>query len=387
MKRIKFIAHYPAEKNPVELHSSPAAKDQIDYICDLLSTLNYEVEIMTLSQRLSYNAYRPKKTMLENGVKVSEFFSILSRRRVGFRISKYVNDLIIFFRILLGNSRDTSYIIYHMNTNYPLTMLALKFKKMGIVLQVNELYSEVGAGGYWRNRNSELKFINSFDRFILSTRMLSRLIKNKSLGCVIEGPIVKNEVKDFRPNDNIEYINEDEFRSIKLVYAGTLSRVKNGPYLAIDALKKLPTRYHLTVLGVGSDKEFDDVKLYSQQVEDFEHRVEIRRAIMGKELTDFLSKCDIGLATQDASALLNASSFPSKVYLYLNNGLRVVAPATEALTNSMVAQMMSFYDGNSGESIALAIVDSRDSNSVEVYMDKLHQHNLSSLKSVLEGGL
>lgn len=387
VKRIKFITHYPAEAKGAKYNSSPAAKDQINYICNLLSDLNYDVEIITLSQRLSFHFYKPRNSQLANGIRISELFSFFSKVKLGFFISKYINDLVLFFRIFREEVQNTKYIIYHMDTSYPLTMFALKFRRIDAVLQVCELYSDAGALGYWRNRKAELKFINSFDKFILSTQLLTIILNDKSLKCVIEGPIAKSEVQGVNLKHSLESTEDGDFQNIRLVYAGNLSHVKKGAYLAIDALKNLPERYRLTILGVGSNREFEDLKSYAAEIYDFENRLEIRPAMRGRELTNFLSTCDIGLATQDASALLNTSSFPAKVYLYLNNGLRVVAPATEGLKNSMVAQLMSFYDGNSGESIAMAIMNSSGINSVRVYMDNLHHENLTDLKNMLEGGL
>ena len=62
------------------------------------------------------------------------------------------------------------------------------------------------------------------------------------------------------------------------------------------------------------------------------------------------------MSTQNPAAAFNATSFPSKVLVYLSNGLKVVSIHIPAIAQSAVADNLYFYDVQTPEKIAEAII-------------------------------
>ena len=77
--------------------------------------------------------------------------------------------------------------------------------------------------------------------------------------------------------------------------------------------------------------------------------------LSGEKLYDFTSSCDIGLSTQYADATFCASSFPSKILLYLSCGIRVISARISVVENSSINELVDYYDTQSPEQIAKAI--------------------------------
>ena len=75
----------------------------------------------------------------------------------------------------------------------------------------------------------------------------------------------------------------------------------------------------------------------------------------GEEYIQFLQKCQIGLCTQIPNAKYTETSFPSKVLVYLANGLRVLSVRIPAVEQSSVGDMLFYYDEQKPEKIAEAI--------------------------------
>ena len=76
----------------------------------------------------------------------------------------------------------------------------------------------------------------------------------------------------------------------------------------------------------------------------------------GEEYTQFLQKCQIGLCTQIPDAKYTETSFPSKVLVYLANGLRVLSVRIPAVEESAVGKILYYYDKQSPQEIANAIM-------------------------------
>lgn len=78
--------------------------------------------------------------------------------------------------------------------------------------------------------------------------------------------------------------------------------------------------------------------------------------LIGDDYINLIQKCKIGLSTQNPSAAFNATSFPSKILIYLSNGLRVVTINIPAISNSAVSECLYFYNEQTPQEIAKAIM-------------------------------
>ncbi|MBQ1974530.1 MAG: hypothetical protein II224_01835, partial [Ruminococcus sp.] len=104
----------------------------------------------------------------------------------------------------------------------------------------------------------------------------------------------------------------------------------------------------------------------------------------GKDYTDWLRGCDIGLSTQNPEASFNETSFPSKVISYLSCNLRVVAYPIQVLTESELNEALFFYRENTPQAIADAVKDidfslPYDGESLIARLDASFQSQLKNL--------
>ena len=104
----------------------------------------------------------------------------------------------------------------------------------------------------------------------------------------------------------------------------------------------------------------------------------------GEEYIRFLQSCQIGLCTQIPDARYTETSFPSKVLVYLANGLRVLSVRIPAVENSEVGGILYYYDTQSPQEIANAIMNipmKEDYNSRQLLnqLDKDCERNLKRL--------
>lgn len=106
----------------------------------------------------------------------------------------------------------------------------------------------------------------------------------------------------------------------------------------------------------------------------------------GKELTSFLQGCHIGLSTQNPQGAYNATSFPSKILVYLANGLNVVSVRIPAIEFSPVGQAMHFYESSTDKDIARAIlsVDFNGKDAGRELVGKLNDEFVKNIKKLLE---
>ena len=110
--------------------------------------------------------------------------------------------------------------------------------------------------------------------------------------------------------------------------------------------------------------------------------------LSGRDYLEFLQHCDIGLCTQDPNAAFNATSFPSKILSYMSNGLSVVSAKVPAIVNSPVGDLITYYDAQTPEEIAKAIlkVNLENKGSKEqVRIKELDKSFQEGIKSMLDG--
>ena len=108
--------------------------------------------------------------------------------------------------------------------------------------------------------------------------------------------------------------------------------------------------------------------------------------LSGDEYLKFIQSCDIGLSTQNPDAEFNTTSFPSKILSYMSNGLRVVSIRIPAIETSDVGKYMYYYDIQTPEKIAEAIMSvniNDDYNGREV-VAQLSNQFADKMKRILE---
>ena len=189
---------------------------------------------------------------------------------------------------------------------------------------------------------------------------------------------------------NVEKQIADKFDDGKIhcVYAGTFDPRKGGVAAAAAAAEFLTEKYHVHILGFGTEK---DRKLLINTIEDVKAKTDCTITFdglkSGEEYIKFIQSCHIGLSTQNPNAKFNATSFPSKVLSYLANGLRVVSIKIRALETSDVNDLLYYYEDNDPQKIAEAVMtvdvtDNYDSRAKINELDKQFKQDFNKLLRV-----
>ena len=158
--------------------------------------------------------------------------------------------------------------------------------------------------------------------------------------------------------------SDDKFH---IVYGGNLRKDKGGAYLAIEAAKYLSDRYVVHSLsGSYSDYELKDIMDEISNVQNQTGAsIIFEGSKFGDEYFEFLTKCDIGLATQHNGDFSN-TSFPSKILTYLGCGLKVVSTPIDAVRLSPVSDFVFSYKESEGKSIADCIIRAVELDDIDV---------------------
>ena len=253
--------------------------------------------------------------------------------------------------------------------------LLKKMKKYNIILEVEEIYSDVKND--LNKRKKELKYLQLADKYIFITEMLNKEVNKKDKPYIICHGTYNYEKKLDRIvfNDN----------KIHCVYAGTFDFLKGGVLASIDSAQYLSNNYCIHILGFGSEEQIDNVKEIIDKVNNKKGaRVIYEGLKTGEDYIRFIQSCDIGLSTQNPDAAFNATSFPSKILSYMSNGLRVVSIRIPAIETSDIGKYMYYYDKQTPKDIANAIMnvnlkDDYDSRKIVKDLDKKFKKDLKEL--------
>lgn len=140
------------------------------------------------------------------------------------------------------------------------------------------------------------------------------------------------------------------------MYAGTFDPRKGGP-TTTTTTRWLPENYHVHILGFGSENDTKELcALIEETNEASAATVTYDGLLSGEDYIRFLQKCQIGLSTQNPDAAFNDTSFPSKILSYMANGLRVVTVRIPAIEGSAVGDDVIYYEEQTPEKIAQAIL-------------------------------
>lgn len=375
MKKIFYLGYYdlPDGNTSVVL----AATNKMNYIIDVLAKNGYNIEIISASvnkqgiknvgatRRINDNI---NLTTFDSDFCKSKLIRVLERKKFFKKLKSYLKENL--------NAGDTV-IIYH-SLGYFRLYKWLKHKlNVKIVLEIEEIYSDVGKTRFV-TRKKEVKSFSYADAYIFPTALLVEAINvEKKPAVVIHGTY------------GVEKECEKSFVDgrIHVVYAGTFDPRKGGVQAAAAAAEFLNGNYHVHILGFGSES---DKETLLKTIDDVSGKTECKITFdglkSGEEYIKFIQSCDVGLSTQNPDAAFNATSFPSKILSYMANGLRVVSIRIPAIESSAIGDYMYYYDRQTPEEIAKAImqVDLSDGYNGRKVIKELDENFTKELKELLE---
>jgi len=374
VKNMKYVAFYDTPENKAENRSYQlSAVNKINYICTVLNRLGHHVEIISPSVTENPKGCKGKVVALSEGVSL-KLFSCLGMGSLPKRIIRRILGRIrLLWELLRHTRKGEDVLVYHSASCAGTVALARKLKGFRLILEVEEIYADVT--GREQDRKWEYRLFETADAFLFPTQLLSEKINTAGKPYVL----IHGTYQVERSRENKLF----QDGKIHCVYAGTLDPRKGG-VMAAAAAEFLPENYHIHILGFGTDEETQNMRELADVLsKKCACGISFDGLLSGEDYIRFIQSCTIGLSPQDPDAAFNATSFPSKILSYMASGLRVVSIRIPAIENSAVGSRLHFYDRQTPEEIAKAILSVQqcheDPREIIGMLDKDFCENMNSL--------
>ncbi len=354
---------------------APASENKMGYMISAISEA-YErpFEIVSPAGTRRYRYIKGNRYQLNKRAALKTFSSFNSKMRF-LRIAGHLFTKLSFFLYLLFRVRSTDHLLVYHSLAYMRTIkLIRKIKKCKLTIEVEELYSDVTCDAQLRKK--ELGYLQIADHYIFITELLRTQVNTEKDYLISHGTYRTNPKRSDKFDDG----------NIHVVYAGSFNPVKGGAIAAVEAAEFLSPQYTLHILGKGNPK---DTEAVINRIEDVSRKAKCKIIFdgykSGKEFEAFIQSCHIGLSTQQPDGKYNASSFPSKILMYMSNGIPVVSIRIPAVETSNVGDYIFFYDSPSPQEIAKAImkVALDGENSVREKLTELDERFMREIAGLL----
>lgn len=348
MSKIIYIGYYDDLANKTR-RFAPSAVNKMNYIINSINELGFIVYLVSLSMLTTEDAIYEKGSFyrINKKLKVKYFSSFRDGAIIGL-INRILLPIKLFIFLFFLTKKNDIVIVYH-NTFFS-SYKPIKFLKaligFTLILEVEEVYSNLESGISF---SEEKKIFDIADKFIFSTELLDNIVNTYlKPSLIIYGSyeVSKTDLSKFDDN------------RIHVVYAGTFDPRKGGAAVAAAVAAFLPENYIVHIMGFGSDTQVQSIKSTIDKTSKvINAKILFEGCLLGKEYTDFLQKCHIGLSTQYPDNVYNETSFPSKILSYMANGLQVVSIEIEAIKQSKIGNHIFFYRKQEPQEIAKAIIE------------------------------
>lgn len=355
---IYYVAYYNPIQEMGKRVANYAGEDKIDYICEKLNQIGESVTILSNTKSIS-KKWAKKTVYKETKEKRIVMFASLPR----------CNVILHAVDVLYGYIQLATYILFHVKKNdtvlvyhslgYRDVIRKIRFiKPFRYILEVEELFQFIDhSTSSFKNRENEI--FQYPDAFLFSNRILNSLINTDDRPAVIINGVYKNQKRLF--------VGKKDSK-IKVVYAGSFEPQKGVDYV-INAAMYLEPKYEIRIIGFGGQEDTDRVlKLIEKVNQGKMCRVYFDGIFKGDEYIRYLQKCDIGVCIQNPSDKFNLYEFPSKIFSYMTNGLKVVTNRLEQIEQSEVCSYLTIAEDISSQGVAAAI---RKANSSKIQADRV----------------
>lgn len=367
MKEIKYICFFDSQEVDNERYYVVAATNKMQYIINVFHELGITAHLISCSWSTKIKfGYVKGFSEIREKYKIT-FFPSFGGKGLCVKIFQRLLYKINLFCFLLGNTHKGEVIMaYHSMAYSRILNIAKKIKDFKLILEIEEIYQDV-ADATAIEKKEEYSIFKTADAYIFSTELLKEKLNiyNKP-DLVIYGTY------------NVERKLTDKFDDgiIHVVYAGTFDPRKGGAAAAAAAAAYLPNNYMVHICGFGNEK--DTANILAIVEENNKHNARARSSyeglLKGETYLHFLQSCHVGLSTQNPNAKFNATSFPSKILSYMSNGLSVVSVRIEAIERSEVGKAITYYDVQSPEEIAKAVLSASPTNRNKELIAQLDEH-------------
>lgn len=373
LKRIIYIGNYDNGDSGLSLLTQPSGNTKMKYIIEALCEAGFYVSFVSTAvcsgkEKMSHH------TNNYDGYDITYLYSLghagLIRRLLSFIL---INIQLAYFFITIGS--DNKVLLYHSPLLTIISQLLRPFyRRSRLFYEVEEIYAVVKKQGK-RKIEFEKASLSRADGYIVVNDYINKLCKFKVHSVVCYGCYYAfNSDHVYKRNDNI----------ISVVYAGGLD---NDAFLAIEGIEHLPSNYKLYILGYGSAYDENMLKEKISEVNENEgyEKVKFCGCLSGKEYSDFLLHCDIGLCPRSVISEDSLYAFPSKILVYLSHNLVVVSTPHEAIKGSKISDCVVFSTDFTPSSIASAVQSVNMTKVIDnsQVINSLHKEFVAALSNLM----
>lgn len=376
---MKYFGYYADIRKQNNVNCTLAAVNKMYYIASSMKNIDGEVEIVSAVSPLNGEQFSENYN-LERGIRIRYFKASTGLNKIGNIVKRIFHKMRLFFWAYKNIKQNETVVIYHSLGYMNLFKLLKRIKNFSLILEVEEIYSDVLDNQ--RLRKKELQFVEIADAYIFPTKLLSDLVNRGRKPEVIVHGTYKVEPLEKK----IRNVNINNKKNV--LYAGTFDPRKGGAYAAINAVKYLPENYHMHILGFGTENDIYNIQQLVETVNSqSKARVSYDGLKSGEDYVRFVQSCDVGVSTQNPSASFNDTSFPSKILSYFSNGLKVVSVRIPVVETSKIGDIVFYYDKQEPREIATAIIEaceSEESEDVRIRITRLDTEFCINLKMLIE---
>lgn len=354
-KTVYYVCYYAEPEFSKEIVSYPSVWSKIDYIADVIKRNDYNVcyvcPVMPLNGKFKKRVV--EKDMHEKHV----YFSAYRNPKV--RIINKINALMQIIHILSYLLRhyqtQDRILIYHSMFHVEWTWILKKIFKKDFFLEIEDIYSALSPEGV----QFEKKEWNSFKiakGFLCVNSLIENRIQSTAPKIISHGRYLVPDVIENRKADKK-----------RLVYAGVIEQVRKGAFLAASTMLYLPEQYELVILGFGKEVDICAIKGVIEEINLKKgwECIQYLGYMSGNDYLCELQKCSVALSTHmyDQTSMKSADyTFPSKMLVYMANGLQIVAQDLQCLRTSEISNYISYYKDPTPQSVAKAILEIKECN-------------------------
>ena len=340
---IHYIGYYVDKYNENDYSYNVPGLKKMQYVAASLKGTGEELSVFSVCRKKSKGRLPTKSLIAEEGYNLTYratsfgglFEKVIDKLQFNKEIARYIKTRV--------KDNDTVVVYHSVNLTRRLTKY-LKKKNIKWILEVEELY---GYGASFDNPNvhKEIADIKKFPKHIFVNNVLPDFLGISQNYTVCYGAYIVQEKPATVPHDKV-----------RVVYAGTIEQSKVGAYTAVEAARYLPSTYEMHIAGFGTEQSIAKLKdMIDENNRLGGCQIVYHGKLDGKELSDLLFSCEIGLSTYVIRLPFSNCVFPSKLTTYVCHGLKVVIGRSENFEKAEIAKGWTYYDENDPKAIAEAV--------------------------------